>query len=53
MINTHPYKMYDIMYMFIYSFHIGSRAELAGAYAKAIAAAKETFIIAVRKCWAT
>ena len=36
--------------MFLCSFHIGSRAKSADAYAKAVAAAKEAFIIAVRKC---
>ena len=35
--------------MFMCSFHIGSRAKSADAYAQAIAAAKEAFIIAVRK----
>ena len=50
MINTYPYKMYSIhCLMFVYSFHIGSKAKSADAYAKAVAAAREAFIIAVRK----
>ena len=43
--------MYSTLFnVYVYSFHIGSSAKLAGAYAKAVAAAREAFIIAVRKC---
>ena len=39
-------NMWDVWFLF-YSFHVGSGAQSASAYANALASAKEVFLVAV------